>query len=302
MLEQSSRPVAEEVQANGQALTANPTEAETTFHGKTLGVSFWLAAAWLIVLLLAAILANVLPLKNPNSTFPGTSRHGPTAAHWFGSDNIGKDIFSRCIFGARKSLTVGFVSYIFAFLFGTSLGLIAGFYRGRIEGVIIGALDVLLAFPPLVLLIAIVSFLGPDTKNLVISLVILATPNVARIIRAQVLQYREREFVLAARTIGASNMRIMVREILPNAAATAGGFVLVGIANLIVAEGALAFVGASNPNKPSWGVMINQGRSVLDTAPHIVIFPALMIVFTVFSMNFMGDRLRERLEVKESNA
>ena len=244
--------------------------------------------------------AKVLPIKDPLDSFP-ISRKGPSVGHWFGGDNIGRDVFSRCIYGARRSLSIGFFSYGGALIIGAPLGMMAGYYRGRLEGVITGALDVLLAFPPLILLIAITSFLGFQARNLILSLMILATPNVARIIRAQTLRFRDREFVLAARTIGTQNLRIMVREILPNVSPAVGGFALVGIANLIVAEGALAFVGASDPNVPSWGVMINLGRSELDRAPHMVLFPALMIFLTVLSMNYVGDKTRERLEVKESN-
>ncbi len=271
------------------------------FVRKRWGVAFWLAGTWLVLLVFAAVFANVLPLADPNATFRGLSRQGPSLEHWFGGDNIGKDIFSRCIYGARKSLAVGVFAYAGALIIGGSLGLVAGYYRNRVESTITGALDVMLAFPPLVLLIAIAAFLGNSTRNLVLALTILATPNVARIIRALVLTFREREFVLAARALGTRNMRVMIRDILPNVLPTVGAFALIGVANLIVAEGALAFVGASDPNQASWGVMINQGRDQLARAPHIVLFPAMMIFLTVLSMNSMGDRVRERLEVKESN-
>ena len=200
-----------------------------------------------------------------------------------------------------KSLAVGILSYIGALLVGGTIGLMAGYYRGRLENFITSVMDVMLAFPPLILLIAISTFLGPGMRNTIIALTILVTPNVARIIRANVLAHSQRDFVSASRALGARNMRIMVKEILPNVSAAVGGFALVGVANLIVVEGALAFVGASDTNEISWGQMINQGRNELSVAPHIVIFPSLMIFLTVFSMNYLGDRVRERLEVKESS-
>jgi peptide/nickel transport system permease protein len=292
------RPV-DEVGPDLAPLTEGPEPAR--YVRKRWGIAFWLAATWLVALVLAAVFANVLPIADPQQTFRGLSRQGPSWDHWFGGDNIGKDIFSRCIYGARKSLSVGVFAYAGALVVGGTLGLVAGYYRNRVESTITGALDVMLAFPPLVLLIAIAAFLGTETHNLIIALTILAIPNVARIIRALVLTYREREFVLAARALGTRNMRVMLRDILPNVVPTVGAFALIGVANLIVAEGALAFVGASDPNEPSWGVMINQGRDQLERAPHIVLFPAMMIFLTVLSMNYLGDRIRERLEVKESN-
>jgi peptide/nickel transport system permease protein len=270
------------------------------YQKRKLGVFFWIAAGWLIVLVLCASFAGLLPLKDPEHTFTGLSRQGPMIGHWFGGDNIGKDVFSRCIYGARKSLEVGIFSYLIALVIGGGIGLIAAYYRGRIEAVIVGILDVLLSFPPLLLLIALGAFLGAETKWLILALSILAIPSVARIIRSQVLIYREREFVLAARALGARNMRVMLREVLPNAMAAVWAFALIGVANLIVAEGALAFVGVSDPNEVSWGVMINQGRSQLDSAPHIVLFPSLMIVLTVLAMNYIGDKVQEVLAVKEA--
>lgn len=283
----------------GQPAGTEPTEAG--YQRNRLGPFFWISAGWLIVLVCAAVFADLLPLKDPQATFSNIARKGPTAAHWFGGDNIGKDVFSRCIYGARKSLAVGVFRYVIALVLGGALGLVAGYYRGRIEAIITGLLDVLLSFPPLLLLIAIAAFLGSATKNLILALAVLAIPSVARIVRSQVLIYREREFVLAARALGARNMRVMLREVLPNVVSALAAFALIGVANLIVAEGALAFVGVSNPNQASWGVMINQGRAQLDTAPYIVLFPALMIVLTVLSMNFIGDKIQERLNVREAN-
>ncbi|MDH4147049.1 MAG: ABC transporter permease [Acidimicrobiia bacterium] len=284
-----------------ETLGADPTGDESgSYQVRRIGVLGYVAGAWLVLVVLGALLAALLPLS-PSESFGEIARQGPSVGHWFGGDNIGRDIFTRCLYGARKSLAVGVGSYIGALILGGGIGLVAGYYRGRIESMITAVLDVMLSFPPLVLLIAITSFLGTDVKNLIFALTILAIPNVARIIRANVLAFSQREFVTASRSLGARNMRIMVREILPNVVPAVGGFALVGVANLIVVEGALAFIGSSDPDEASWGVMINQGRDQLDSAPHIVLFPAMMIFLTVLSMNYLGDRVRERLEVKESN-
>lgn len=271
------------------------------YQGRRLGFFSYLAMAWLVLLVFAAVFADLLPIPGVNENIGSIARKGPSVGHWFGGDNNGNDIFARCIHGARKSLAIGVISYLCALVIGGAIGLIAGYYRGRLESFITAMMDVLLAFPPLLLLIAVSAFLGTEMRNTIIALSILAIPNVARIIRANVLTHSQRDFVNASRTLGARNMRIMLKEILPNVSAAAGGFALVGIANLIVVEGALAFVGASDTNKVSWGQMINQGRNELAVAPHIVIFPSLMIFLTVFSMNYLGDRVRERLEVKESS-
>ncbi len=285
---------------------------DTSYQRKKLGVFFWLAVAWVIGLVLASLFADLLPLKDPNDTFRGTSREGPSTAHWFGNDNIGKDVFARTIYGARKSLGIAFTAQIIGFVVGGSVGLIAGFYRKRIESVLTGALDVLLAFPALILALVLALFLaetdvpvlsflaGSPTKAIIWALGILAIPTIARITRAGVLVNAEREYVLASRTLGARDLRIMTREILPNVLPAMLAFSLIGVSFLIIVEAALAFLGLGDLNTPSWGVMINLGRSDLDRAPHAVFFPALFMFLTVLSINYIGDRIRQYVDVKES--
>ncbi len=282
------------------------------YQRKKLGVFFWCCIVWLIVLVLAALGADLLPLKDPDQTFTGTFKEGPSSEHWFGNDNIGKDVFSRTIYGARRSLGVAVTAQLIGFFIGGSLGLLAGYYRNRIEGVLTGGIDVLLAFPALILALILSIFLGgtelpvlrtiagTPTKALVVALGILSIPTIARITRAGVLVNTEREYVLAAKTLGARNLRIMLREVLPNVLPSMLAFSLIGVSFLIIVEAALAFLGVSDVNRASWGVMITLGRDNLDDAPHAVLFPSIFMFLTVLSINYIGDRLRQFFDVRES--
>lgn len=316
MLEQSPESPAE---LDDDRLTRLALEAEleelaeeNEYQKKTLGFFFWVAVAWIVGLVLASIFADLLPLKNPNQTFSGTFRQGPSSEHLFGNDNIGQDVFSRTIYGARKSLGIAFSAQLIGFIVGGTVGLIAGFYRNRIEGVLTGGIDILLAFPALILALILSLFLaeteipvlstlaGSQTKALIWALGILSIPTIARITRAGVLVNAEREYVLASKTLGARNLRVMTREILPNVLPAMLAFSLIGVSFLIIVEAALSFLGVGDLNTPSWGVMINLGRSNLDDAPHAVFFPALFMFMTVLSINYIGDRIRQYVDVKES--
>lgn len=284
-----------------------PLADDVAYRRRRLGVGFWLASAWLIGIVVAAVLADLLPLKDPDDTFSGVSRTGPSAAHWFGADNIGKDVFSRCIYGARRSLTVAFASTAIGVLIGGVLGLISGFYRRGVDLATSALFNVILSIPPLVMLLTLISFLAPPGKAsptvqtmwVVIGLAIIVTPSVARVTRAQTMVWADRDFVLAARTIGVRNKRIILREILPNVVPAIASFALIGLAALMLAEAALAFFGVGDVTGVSWGLMIQNGRSQLDQAPHMVMFPALFMSLTIFSLNFVGDGLRARTDVKE---
>lgn len=287
---------------------ALPTgETEEAYRRRRLGFGFWLAAGWLIAIVLAAVLADFLPLKDPNDTFPGASRNGPSAAHWFGADNIGKDVFSRSIYGARRSLTVAFAATIIGVTVGAVLGLISGFYRRGVDLATSALFNVILSIPPLVLLLTLISFLAPpgqaspttQTMWVIVGLAVLVIPSVARVTRAQTMVWSDRDFVLASRTLGAHNKRIIMREILPNVVPAIVSFALIGLAALMLAEAALAFFGVGDVTGVSWGLMIQNGRSQLEEAPHMLMFPALFMSLTIFSLNFVGDGLRARSEVKE---
>jgi peptide/nickel transport system permease protein len=280
---------------------------ERTFKGKKLGWFFWASVVWLVVLVLAAIFAGVLPLKNPDETFRGVSRQGPSADHWFGADNIGHDVFSRTIHGARRSLAVGTIATLAGLTMGGFVGLVAGFYRRNLDTTITAVLNVMLAIPGLVLALALVAFFAPaeeaspmeQTVWATIALSILAVPTIARVSRAQTMVWTDREVVLASRTLGTRNLRIMVREILPNILPAMFSFAFIGVAALIVVEAALAFFGVGDVSGVSWGIMIQNGRSQLDRAPHMVLFPSLFMFLTILALNTVGDRVRDVLDVKE---
>ena len=290
------------------------TEAETalavarsleapTHRPKKLGFGFWLAITWLGIVIFSAVFADLLPL-DPYDAIVGDPAAKPSASHIFGLDNTGRDVLSRVVYGARVSLIVGFTAIAFGFLIGGLLGMLAGYFRGRTEATIMMAVDVLLAFPALILALAIVTFLANGQAQLwhvVLAIGILSIAPLARLIRASTLVFAQREFVMAARTLGASNRRILFREILPNVVIPAGSFALIGVAVAIVAEGALAFLGLSVvPPTPTWGGMINEGRQVLEEAPHVSLIPAAVMFLTVLSLNFAGDRMRAFFDVKES--
>ncbi|MGF1598655.1 MAG: ABC transporter permease [Acidimicrobiales bacterium] len=272
---------------------------------KPLGIMFWVAVTFLTVLILAAIFADLLPLKGPAETFAGNNRNGPSAEYWFGNDGAGRDIFSRVIYGAQVSLIIASVGATLALMIGGTIGLAAGYYRGRVDSMITTFTDGTLVIPPLLLALSLILFLDPDAIRrvtiLIVVFVLLSIAPIARVVRASTLVWSEREFVLAAKTMGARNGRIMFREVLPNVAPALVSYSLIVMANLIVVEGAVAFLGLSvPPPTPTWGDMINKGRTDLDVAAHISLVPATMMFLTVLALNFVGDKLQERYEPRES--
>jgi peptide/nickel transport system permease protein len=254
---------------------------------------FWLAIAWIAIVGSAAIAADWLPLAGPSDMDLLARRAGPSADHWLGTDALGRDMLSRLIFGARVSLTVGLVAPMLGLVIGGGLGMLAGYFRGRLETLVVGSIDVLLAFPPLVLALAITTYLGQSVLNITMTLGILSIPALTRVARAATLTFAERDFVTAARALGAGHARILTRELLPNIALPLIAFFLLAVAVIIVVEGALSFLGLGvPPPTPSWGGMIAEGRDSLDTAPSIAFLPAGTMFLTVLAFNMVGDRLR----------
>lgn len=271
---------------------------------KRLGVGFWLSISWLVVIIGLAILAPVLPLKDPNSNFiqPGErAPYSPSGTHWFGTDQDARDMFSRTVFGARVSLTVGFVAIAFGMLVGGSLGMIAGFLRGWYDRVISFFFLILLSFPALVLAILITALINRSLLTISLTLGFLAIAPVGRLSRAATLVVAEREFVMAARTIGAKSSRILLRELLPNVIIPMAALALLGAAVAIVAEGLLAFLGLSVDGGMTWGKLIltGSGTQVLESSPWIAFAPIIVLFLTVLALNFAGDRLRDYFDVKE---
>lgn len=268
---------------------------------RRLGVGFWGSVGWIVLVVLLAVLAPVLPIEDPDKIGVGGRLDGPSGDLWFGSDSIGKDVFSNTVWGARISLLVGFISILVGFIFGGTLGILAGYFRGWLDKVVSFLFSTLLSFPALILAILITDLLGRTVTWVSISIGILAIAPVGRLARAQTLVYAEREFVTAARVLGASHRRIIVRELLPNVVIPMSALALLGMGIAIVAEGTLAFLGISVADVPSWGTQIQQSgtATALQEGPHAALFPIAVLFLTVLALNYAGDRLREVLDAKE---
>jgi peptide/nickel transport system permease protein len=223
---------------------------------------------------------------------------GPTSAHWFGTDELGRDILSRIIYGARISMLVGLSVVVASLTLGLIVGCIAGYYGGRVDRFVnVIVMNAFLSFPGILLAIAFVAFLGPGVFNLILALSIGGWVGYARLVRAQVLATREREFVEAARALGASDWRIVARHILPNMIQPVIVQGAIGMAGAVLAEATMSFLGLGvPPPTASWGSMLNDGRAHLFDAPHLVLFPAAAVMIAVLSFNFIGDALRDYLD------
>ncbi|MDJ0924139.1 MAG: ABC transporter permease [Acidimicrobiia bacterium] len=227
---------------------------------------------------------------------------GPSGTHWFGTDDLGRDVFSRVIVAARVSLQVGFIAVGFALVVGVPIGLVAGYYRGGIDSFLMRMMDVLFSFPAILLAIAILAVLGPGVGNAMIAIGLVYTPIFARITRGSVLVVSEEVYVRAARSIGAGNRRIIARHILPNVMAPIIVQTTLSLAFAILSEAALSFLGLGvQPPNPAWGRMLAEGRNFFQQAPWMGIFPGLAILVTVMAFNFVGDGLRDALDPKQKS-
>ncbi len=255
------------------------------------------------LLVFVAIFAPWLATYDVGATDLSMRYLPPSAAHWFGTDSTGRDIFSRILFGARISLRVGIVVVVVSTLIGTSVGAIAGYYGGWVDRIVSGyVFNVFLAFPGLLLAIAMVAFLGAGLNKLILALCIIGWVGYARLIRGQVLKVREYDFVQAARALGAGDARILFMHILPNSIQPLIVQASLGLAGAVLSEASLSFLGLGvPPPAPSWGVMIEEARdlSTLQAAPHALIFPGIAIALTVLAFNFIGDGLREYLDPRQ---
>jgi peptide/nickel transport system permease protein len=251
------------------------------------------------VTLFAAIAGPVLTPYDPASQELARRLEGPSLAHPFGLDELGRDIFARILSGARISLMVGLAVVSVSSSLGMLFGSIAGYFGGRVDDVISRVIDVLMAFPGILLAIALVAVLGPSLTNVVLALSVIGWVGYARLVRGQALRAREFEFVQAARALGASSARIVLRHVLPTALPAVVVQATLGMAGAIIAEAALSFLGLGvQPPTPSWGTMLDAGRAHLFDAPHLTIFPGLAIAILVLGFNFLGDGLRDRIDPK----
>ena len=224
---------------------------------------------------------------------------GPSAEHWFGTDEVGRDILARLVHGGRISLVVGVIAVAIALVLGGTLGAISGFFGGKVDMLISRAMDILLAVPSLLLSITIVSALGPSIINLMIAIAVSSVPGYARIVRSSVMTVRDNEFVEAAKAIGANDAQIIASHILPNCLAPIIVQVSLKVASAILSTSGLSFLGLGvKAPTPEWGSMLSGGRAYLRNAPHLTVFPGLCIMLTILSMNLLGDGLRDALDPK----
>ncbi len=267
---------------------------------KTLGIGFWVCMAWLGLISLLALLGPALGMTDESRQ--GPPREGPSMDHWFGTDALGRDVFELTVLGARVSLVVGAFAILFGMIVGGGLGIVSGFFRGRVDQTISFMFFTLLSFPGLVLALLITTTFDRSLRTVALTLGILAVAPVGRLARAATLVFAEREFVQAARVVGAKNFRIIGKELLPNVLIPMGALALLGMGVAIVAEGGLAFLGLSVPDAPSWGKIINDGRQIRDLQnnPNVAMFPILVMFLTILSLNFAGDRVREYFDVRET--
>jgi peptide/nickel transport system permease protein len=303
-------------------LTTTPASVDTIDVGKTRrkmpSVGWMIGAAWLLTLSFCAFFADYLPfirtydakvLVNGRAKKYGL---GPGWTAWFGTDNSSHDVFARCIYGARQTLIIGIGATIIGLVVGGLLGVLGGYYRGWADRGVSILVDCLLALPALLLALLLIqrsdqikdsiTWLGwlTRTEEIMITLGILSIAPFARIVRAQTLALRERDFVLAARSIGAKNRRVIWREIMPNLVPAMVTVAVTGLGILIAAEGTLAFLGLGVDRPQTWGRMIDQSRDDLDKAWWAAIFPCVFLFLTVISFNFIGDRLARKFDIREA--
>ncbi|MEJ2665900.1 MAG: ABC transporter permease [Deinococcales bacterium] len=258
-------------------------------------------AVILVVTVLASVFAPWLPLDNPNHQDLAAALQPPSAAHLLGTDQFGRDLLARIVYGARLALVMGALAVAGAVVVGTFLGLVAGYAGGWLDTVVMRTMDIFLAFPYLLIAIAIVTALGPGTGNAAVAIAIWLMPSAARVIRAAVLEIRSREYVEAAHALGARSPRVVMRHLLPNVTASLTVFSTVAIGRAIIMDSALSFLGlGAQPPTASWGNMVSSGRTYLVVAPHIALLPGVAILVTVVSFNLVGDGIKDALNPRSN--
>ena len=257
--------------------------------------------AVIVAFVTIAIFAPFLAPFDPVATNFGAVRKAPSAAHWFGTDEIGRDVLSRVIFGARASLEAGVLSVLISLAIGVPTGLLAGYAGGKIDMLISRVTDALLACPFLILAIALAAFLGPSLTNAMIAIGISATPVFIRLTRGTTLAAKAEDYVLAARAIGNAPWRIAIRHVLPNIVPPLLVQATLAIAAAVIAEASLSFLGlGQQPPQPSWGSMLNTAKNYIDNAPWMAVWPGLSIFLLVLSFNLVGDGLRDALDPRHA--
>lgn len=252
-----------------------------------------------LAVIVVSLLAPWISPYDPNATNTSELIKPPSAAHWMETDELGRDVLSRIISGTRISLVVGVIAVLIALASGSLLGLIAGYWRGYIDNVIMSVMDAIWAFPTLILALAITAALGPSLTNVTIAIGLVFTPGFARLVRGMVLTVREREYIQSARSIGLNDREIITRYIWPNITPTIIVQASLNAAQAIIAEASLSFLGLGiQPPAASWGSMLKAGYPYLEMASWLSIFPGLAILITVLGLNFLGDGLRDAMDIK----
>ncbi|MGF6876842.1 glutathione ABC transporter permease GsiD [Paraburkholderia sp. MM5477-R1] len=258
------------------------------------------ASVFVLLLIVVAIIAPHIVPYDPENFFDYDALNaGPSAAHWFGVDSLGRDIFSRILVGSRISLEAGFLSVAIGAVIGTFFGLLAGYYEGWWDRITMRVADVLFAFPGILLAIGVVAILGNGMINVICAVAIFSIPAFARLVRGNTLMLKQLTYVEAARSIGASDWTIMARHILPGTISSVVVYLTMRIGTSIITAASLSFLGlGAQPPTPEWGAMLNEARADMVTAPHIALFPSLAIFLTVLAFNLLGDGLRDALDPK----
>lgn len=252
--------------------------------------------------ILIAIFAPFLTSYSSETINAGPRLTGPNADNWFGTDDLGRDIFTRIVFGARISLMVGFFAVTGALIFGSLLGIVAGYYGRWVDMIISRIFDIMLAFPSILLAIAIVAILGPSLQNALIAIAIINIPIFGRLVRSKVISIREEEYILAAKAQGMKSGRILIHHVLPNSTAPIIVQATLGFGTAILEAAALGFLGlGAQPPTPEWGSMLSDARQYIQSAPWTVLFPGVSIMLVVLGFNMIGDGLRDALDPKMKN-
>lgn len=252
-----------------------------------------------VLLVVAALAAPLLSTQDPNQQDTARRLEAPSTEHPLGLDDLGRDVWARIVYGARVSLRVGFSVVILAALIGVTLGAVSGYFGGAADVIVMRLCDILLAFPGILLAIALVAVLGPSLNNVILALATIGWVGYARLVRGQVLKVREMEYVTAAKALGAKSPRVILKHVLPNVINPVIVMATLGLAGAILSEAALSFLGLGvQPPTPSWGAMLTSGRRYLGLANHLAIFPGAAIMLAVMGLNFLGDGLIDALDPK----
>lgn len=257
----------------------------------------------LILVVLMAVCADlIVPYEEAITQAPVDRLQGPSAEHWFGTDNLGRDVFARVVHGSRYSLLIGISTSILSLLIGGLLGAIAGFYGGKVDNIIMRLTDVVMTVPPILLSLAVVAALGPNLRNLLIAITISCIPSMVRMVRSVVLTVVDNDYIEAAKSYGGSDMRTILKYVIPNALGPIIVTTTMNVANMILSASGLSFLGMGvQPPAPEWGALLSDARQFMFTAPGMLYFPGLFIVIAALSFNLAGDGLRDALDPKLKN-